>query len=101
MENRLIKLPLRIQKRLYELTGNAGTICHYPKSRRNNPQRLDRGEQNQVHEKAFNAYMFTTDEELEDFLIHARHNLEHRISWHDVMQEYNRRPEWRLSLIHI
>lgn len=55
------------------------------------------------------AFLFATSEELHDFLYdHAKYNLEHRISWYDMMQEvygtsrqkhvyraYLRSPEWQ------
>ena len=95
MQNRLKQLPLKVQKHVYEIAGMAGTIC----------SDLSSTEYNQ----AMGAYLFATDEELQDFLSdHARYNLEHRISWYDVMQEvyrtsrqksvynaYLRSPEWQ------
>ena len=95
MQNRLKQLPLNVQKRVYEIAGMAGTIC---------PD-LGSAEYN----RAIGAFLFATAEELQDFLDdHARHNLEHRISWYDVMQEvyrtprqgrvyreYLRSPEWK------
>lgn len=43
---------------------------------------------------AMGAFLFATSEELQDFLLdHARYNLEHRIRWHDVMQEVYRTPK--------
>ena len=61
------------------------------------------------YDHALGAYLLATSEELHDFLNdHARYNLEHRISWYDVMQEvfgtsrqrrvyreYLRSPEWK------
>ena len=61
------------------------------------------------YNRAMGAFIFATTEELQDFLDdHARHNLEHRISWHDVIQEaygtsrqgrvyreYLQSPEWQ------
>ena len=95
MQNRLKQLPLTVQKRVYEIAGMAGTIC---------PD-LGSAEYN----RAMGAFIFATAQELQDFLDdHARHNLEHRISWYDVMQEvyrtprqgrvyreYLRSPEWK------
>ena len=95
MQNRLKQLPLNVQKRVYEMAGMAGTSC---------PD-LGSAEYN----RAMGAFIFATTEELQDFLDdHARHNLEHRISWHDVIQEayrtrrqgrvyreYLRSPEWQ------
>ena len=95
MQKRLKQLPLNVQKRVYEIAGMAGTIC---------PD-LGSAEYN----RAMGAFIFATAEELQDFLDdHARHNLEHRISWHDVIQEayrtprqgrvyheYLRSPEWK------
>ena len=95
MQNRLKQLPLKVQKRLYEMAGMAGTIC----------SDLNLAEYNH----AMGAFLFATSEELQDFLFdHARYNLEHRISWYDVMQEvygtsrqksvyreYLRSPEWK------
>ena len=80
MQNRLKQLPLNVQKRLYEIAGIAGTICSDWSS----------AEYNQ----AVTAFFLATSEELQDFLFdHARHNLEHRISWHDVIQEAYRTPQ--------
>ena len=95
MQNRLKQLPLNVQKRLYEIAGMAGTNCPSWGSAE--------------HNIAITAFFVATDEELSDFLFdHARHNLEHRISWHDVIQEayrtprqgrvyreYLRSPEWQ------
>ena len=95
MQNRLKQLPLNVQKRVYEMAGMAGAIC---------PD-LCCCEYN----RAMGAFIFATAQELQDFLDdHARHNLEHRISWHDVIQEayrtprqgrvyreYLRSPEWK------
>ena len=95
MQNRLKQLPLNVQKRLYEIAGMAGTICSDWSS----------AEYNQ----AVTAFFLATSEELQDFLFdHARYNLEHRISWYDVIQEayktpqqgrvyreYLRSPEWQ------
>ena len=95
MQNRLKQLPLNVQKHVYEITGMAGTICS------------DRRSEEYNH--AIGAFLFATPEELNDFLFdHARYNLEHRISWHDVIQEayrtpkqghvyreYLRSPEWK------
>ena len=79
MQNRLKQLPLNVQKRVYEIAGMAGTIC---------PD-LGSAEYN----RAMGAFIFATAQELHDFLDdHARHNLEHRISWYDVMQEVYRTP---------
>ena len=61
------------------------------------------------HNQATTAFFVATAEELHDFLFdHARYNLEHRISWSDVIQEayktprqgrvyreYLRSPEWQ------
>ena len=80
MQNRLKQLPLNVQKRLYEIAGFAGTIC----------SDFNSTEYNQ----ATTAYLSATSEELQDFLFdHARYNLEHRISWHDAMQEAYRTPQ--------
>ena len=95
MQNRLKQLPLNVQKRVYEMAGMAGTICS--------------GWRSAEYNRAIGAFIFATEEELHDFLFdHARHNLEHRISWHDVIQEayrtprqgrvyreYLRSPEWK------
>ena len=95
MRNRLKQLPLNVQKRVYEIAGNAGTICG--------------GLGSAEYNHAMGAFLFATPEELQDFLYdHARHNLEHRISWYDVIQEaygtsrqrriyreYLRSPEWQ------
>ena len=95
MQNRLTQLPLNVQKRLYEITGMAGTNCPNWDST--------------AYNQATTAFLLATSEELQDFLFdHARYNLEHRISWHDVMQEayrtpkqgrvyreYLRSPEWK------
>ena len=95
MQNRLKQLPLNVQKRVYEMAGMAGTICS--------------GWRSEEYNHAMGAFLFATAEELHDFLDdHARHNLEHRISWHDVIQEayrtprqgrvyreYLRSPEWK------
>ena len=95
MKNRLKQLPLNVQKRVYEIAGMAGTICP------------DFG--SAEYNRAMGAFIFATAQELQDFLDdHARHNLEHRISWYDVMQEvyrtprqgrvyheYLRSPEWK------
>ena len=95
MQNRLKQLPLNVQKRVYEMAGMAGTSC---------PD-LGSAEYN----RAMGAFIFATAQELQDFLDdHARHSLEHRISWYDVMQEvyrsprqgrvyreYLRSPEWK------
>ena len=79
MQNRLKQLPLTVQKRVYEIAGMAGTIC---------PD-LGSAEYN----RAMGAFIFATAQELQDFLDdHARHNLEHRISWYDVMKEVYRTP---------
>ena len=79
MQNRLKKLPLNVQKWVYEIAGRAGTICGGPGS----PE----------YNHAMGAFLFATPEELQDFLDdHARHNLEHRISWYDAMQEVYRTP---------
>ena len=94
-QNRLKQLPRNVQKRVYEIAGMAGTNC---------PD-LNSTEYNQ----ATTAFLRATSEELQDFLHdHARYNLEHRISWYDVMQEayrtprqerayseYLRSPEWK------
>ena len=95
MQNRLKQLPKNVQKRVYEMAGMAGTIC----------SDFNSTEYNQ----AMAAYLFATSAELQDFLYdHARYNLEHRISWYDVIQEayktsrqgrvyreYLRSPEWQ------
>ena len=95
MQNRLKQLPLTVQKRLYEIAGMAGTNCP--------------GWGSAEHNQATTPFFLATSEELQDFLDdHARHNLEHRISWHDVIQEaygtsrqgrvyreYLRSPEWQ------
>lgn len=74
MQNRLKQLPLTVQKHVYEIAGMAGTS--YPD--------LESTEYN----RAMGAFLSATPEELEDFLFdHARYNLEHRISWHDAIQE--------------
>ena len=95
MQNRLKQLPLNVQKWVYEIAGMAGTICG--------------GVNSTEYDQAMGAFLFATPEELQDFLHdHARYNLEHRISWSDVMQEaygrsrkrrvyreYLRSPEWQ------
>ena len=95
MQNRLRQLPLNVQKRLYEMAGMAGTSCS--------------GFGSTEYNQAVTAFFVATPEELNDFLFdHARYNLEHRISWHDVIQEaygtsrqkrvyqeYLRSPEWQ------
>ena len=95
MQNRLKQLPLNVQKRVYEMAGMAGTICS--------------GWRSEEYNHAMGAFIFATAEELHDFLFdHARHNLEHRISWSDAIQEvfgtarqrrvyreYLRSPEWQ------
>ena len=95
MQNRLKQLPLNVQKWVYEIAGLAGTICG--------------GVNSTEYNQAMTAFLFATPEELQDFLHdHARYNLEHRISWYDVMQEvygtsrqkrvynaYLRSPEWQ------
>jgi len=80
MENRLKQLPLNVQKYVYEIAGMAGTICSDWSSSEYN--------------HAMGAFLFATPEELSDFLFdHARYNLEHRISWHEVIQEAYRTPK--------
>ena len=80
MQNRLKQLPLNVQKRLYEIAGFAGTNCPGFGSREYN--------------QAITAFLLATPEELRDFLFdHAKYNLEHRISWHDAMQEAYRTPQ--------
>ena len=80
MQNRLKQLPLNVQKRVYEMAGMAGTICS--------------GWRSEEYNHAMGAFIFATAEELQDFRDdHARHNLEHRISWYDVMQEAYRTPQ--------
>ena len=95
MQNRLKQLPLNVQKCLYEMAGMAGTSCS--------------GFGSTEYNQAVTAFFVATPEELQDFLFdHARYNLEHRISWHDVIQEaygtsrqkrvyreYLRSPEWK------
>ena len=95
MQNRLKHLPLNVQKRVHEIAGRAGTICSDFNSIKYN--------------QAMTAFLFATSEELRDFLYdYAKYNLEHRISWYDVMQEvygtsrqghvyreYLRSPEWQ------
>ena len=79
MQNRLKQLPLNVQKHVYEIAGMAGTSC---------PD-LNSAEYNH----AMGAFLFATPGELNDFLFdHARYNLEHRISWYDVIQEAYRTP---------
>ena len=94
-QNRLKQLPLNVQKHVYEIAGIAGTNCSDFNSTEYN--------------RATTAFLLATSEELNDFLFdHARYNLEHRISWHDVIQEvygtsrqgrvyreYLRSPEWK------
>lgn len=94
-ENRLKQLPLNVQKHVYEIAGMAGTNCpNWGLT---------------AYNQATTAFLLATSAELQDFLFdHARYNLEHRISWHDVMQEayrtpkqgrvyreYLRSPEWK------
>ena len=80
MQNRLKQLPLNVQKRLYEIAGMAGTNC---------PD-WGAAEYNQ----ATTVFFFATSEELQDFLFyHAGYNLEHRISWYDVIQEAYQTPK--------
>ena len=82
MQNRLKQLPLNVQKQVYEIAGLAGTICG--------------GVNSTEYDQALGAYLFATSEELQDFLYdHARYNLEHRISWYDVMQEVYRTSRQR------
>ena len=95
MQNRLKRLPLNVQKHVYEMAGMAGTSCPDWSSTEYN--------------HAMGAFLFATAEVLQDFLFdHARHNLEHRISWSDAIQEvfgtsrqrcvyreYLRSPEWK------
>ena len=95
MPNRLKQLPLNVQKRVYEIAGMAGTSCS--------------GFGSTEYNQATTAFLSATSEELQEFLYdHARYNLEHRISWYDVMQEaygtpqqkrvygeYLRSSEWR------
>jgi len=95
MQNRLKQLPINVQKHVYEIAGMAGTNCPNWGST--------------VYNQATTAFLVATSEELQDFLFdHARYNLEHRISWHDVIQEayrtsrqgrvyreYLRSPEWK------
>ena len=95
MQNRLKQLPVNVQKHVYQIAGMAGTSCPNWGSTEYN--------------QATTVFLVATDEELHDFLDdHARHNLEHRISWHDVIQEaygtsrqgrvyreYLRSPEWK------
>ena len=96
MQNRLKQLPLNVQKWVYEIAGmETGTICG--------------GVNSTEYDQAMTAFLFATPEELQDFLHdHAKYNLEHRISWYDVMQEvyrtsrqrrvyreYLRSPEWK------
>ena len=80
MQNRLKQLPRNVQKWVYEIAGMAGTIC---------------SDINSIeYDQALGAFLFATSEELRDFLYdHARYNLEHRISWYDVMQEVYRTPQ--------
>ena len=79
MQKRLKQLPLSVQKWVYEIAGNAGTICG--------------GLGSPEYNHAMGAFLFATAEELQDFLDdHARHNLEHRISWYDAMPEVYRTP---------
>ena len=74
MQNRLKQLSFKVQKRLYEIAGMAGTICPSWGSKEYNI--------------AGTVFFVATPEELRDFLYdHARYNLEHRINWYDVMQE--------------
>ena len=94
-QNRLKQLPLNVQKHVYEIAGMAGTNCPNWDST--------------AYNQATTAFLLATSEELQDFLFdHARYNLEHRISWHDVIQEayrtpkqgrvyreYLRSPEWK------
>ena len=80
MQNRLKQLPLKVQKHVYEMSGMAGTICSNCTS--------------EEYNHAMGAFLFATSEELSDFLLdHARYNLEHRISWYDVIQEAYRTPK--------
>ena len=94
-QNRLKQLPLNVQKHVYEIAGMAGTNCPNWDST--------------AYNQATTAFLLATSEELQDFLFdHARYNLEHRISWYDVIQEayrtsrqkrvyreYLRSPEWK------
>ena len=94
-QNRLKQLPLNVQKRVYEIAGMAGTSCS--------------GFGSTEYNQATTAFLSATSEELQNFLYdHARYNLEHRISWHDAIQEaygtpqqkrvyreYLRSPEWQ------
>lgn len=82
MQNRLKQLPQNVQKWVYEIAGMAGTSC----GSLNSPE----------YNQALGAFLFATPEELQDFLFdHARYNLEHRISWHDSIQEAYRTPQQR------
>ena len=79
MPNRLKQLPLNVQKWVYEIAGMAGTIYG--------------GLDSEAYNYAMGAFLFTTAEELQDFLFdHARYNLEHRISWYDAIQKAYKTP---------
>lgn len=72
----------------------AGTVCPDIDITPASAAKLARGNINPTHDHAMTAFLFATPEELGDFLFdHARYNLEHRISWHHVMQEAYRTPQ--------
>ena len=109
MRNRLKQLPLNVQKRVYEITGMAGTVCPDVGLERRSDTLCRGNFSSTEYNQAMRAFLFATPEELHDFLSdQARYNLEYRISWYDVMQEvyrtsrqrhvyseYLRSPEWQ------
>ena len=70
MKNRLKQLPLNVQKRLYEIAGMAGTNCPGWGSAEHN-QATPWVRSSSQPQKNYTTF----------FDDHARHNLEHRISW--------------------
>lgn len=109
MQNRLKQLPLNVQKWVYEIAGMAGTVCPDIGLKKRSDTLCRGNFSSTEYNQAMGAFLFATSEELQDFLSdHARYNLEHRISWYDVMQEvyrtsrqkhvyheYLRSPEWQ------
>ena len=109
MQNRLKQLPLNVQKRVYEIAGEAGTVCPDVGLERRSDTLCRGNFSSTEYNQAMGAFLSATPEELHDFLSdHARYNLEHRVSWYDAMQEaygksqrkrvyqeYLRSPEWQ------
>ena len=79
MKNRLLSLPKTVQKRVYEMWGGAGTICH------NIPRDTD-SKEFKDYDRAMVAFAYATDDEMKEFLEYARNNPEEKISWHDSLQ---------------